>query len=324
MTVASTYIASNHRVSAEIKTSAVVQGNIRHGAEEVLTGLTKHFNHVVLSTWDDEPVEKIPLGNWEVVLNSKPAEPGLSHRNFQRLSTASGLRRARELGATHVLKWRTDMLPTKLDVPQLLAWSDFEVPAGMASRLVTCAFRHLSVQQDWFSTMPDLFAFAEIGLMELLWGDTLFDYSRPMNMPEEMVQALGLDWTARDDAGGLYCAEAELYAIFKSRLQCHLGRSLTHEEIAKGYMRLFDHQLLGICWFGGSGQFRSITQALQHPWWTEQTWESDLSTVSEPGYPERGLLKKFKRDYLTPRAIKRELALEAGWYRAWIENSSRQ
>lgn len=300
------------------KTCAIVQGNIRRGTELVLHCLARQFDVVILSTWDDEPPEQIPRGNWEVMMNRKPALPGFSNRNFQRLSTAAGLRRAGQLGVTHVLKWRTDMLPTKLDVTKLLAWSNFDVPIGITSRLVTCAFRNLTVRPDWFSTIPDLFAFADIGLMNLLWGDESFDYSQSVTIPLEMVQEFGLEWRERPDVAGLYCPEAELYANFKSRLESWLGASLSHECIAKGYMRLVNHRRLGICWFGETGQFRSITQALQHPWWTEQIWESGQPTVSEWGYPERGVLKKFKRKYLTPLEIKKELKLEAGWYQDWL------
>jgi hypothetical protein len=171
-----------------VYTCAVVQGNLRRGSDEVLACLTSHFDRVILSTWDDENPDKIPKGNFEVVLNKKPLVPGYSHRNFQRLSTAAGLRRAEELGATHVLKWRTDMLPTKLDVQQLLKWSTYEVPPGFDSRLVTCAFRNLTVSQDWFSTIPDYFAFADIRLMKLLWGEESFDFSRNMNVPEDMAK----------------------------------------------------------------------------------------------------------------------------------------
>lgn len=300
-----------------VRTCAVVQGNIRHGADEVLACLARQFDIVILSTWDDEPPEKIPRGSWEVLLNPKPAATGYSHRNFQRLSSAAGLRRAAELGATHVLKWRTDMLPTRLDVAQLLAWSNENVPAGLASRLVTCAFRNLTVRQDWFSTIPDLFAFADIDLMQLLWGDDGFDYTRNMNVPDEMAWEAGLDWMERPDAAGLYCAEAELYAIFKSRLQRRLSLPLTHTDIAKRCMRLVDHRRLGICWFGAQGQFRSIIQALQHPWWTEWSWKYGRPVVTEWGYPESGWLQKFRRKYLTKPAIKQELESQALWYKEW-------
>lgn len=301
----------------QVYTCAVVQGNIRRGTEEVLTCLAKQFNRVILSTWDDEQQDKIPKGDFELVLNQKPAVPGYTHRNYQRLSTAAGLRCAEELGATHVLKWRTDMLPTKLDVQQLLEWSNYEVPPGFDSRLVTCAFRNLTVKQDWFSTIPDLFAFADIQLMKLLWGDESFDFSRDMNIPDHMVDEYGNNWCDRSDAAGLYCPEAELYAIFKSRLQKKLCKPLTHFEIAKHHMCLFNHRRLGICWFGEHEGFRSITQALQHPWWSEWAWRYSKPVCVEAGYAETNWLKKFRRKHVTRRVIKYELYLERKWYETY-------
>lgn len=300
-----------------IYTCAVVQGNLRRGIDEVLACLASHFDCVILSTWDDENPDKIPKGDFEVVLNQKPLVPGYSHRNFQRLSASTGLRRAEELGATHVLKWRTDMLPTRLDVQQLLKWSAYEIPPGFDSRLVTCAFRNLTVKQDWFSTIPDLFAFADISLMKLLWGDESFDYSREINIPIEMEKEYSTDWCNRSDVAGLYCPEAELYAIFKSRLQMQLHKQLAHFEIAKHHMRLINHRHLGICWFGERGQFRSITQALQHPWWSEWTWKYGKPNCVEAGYPETNWLQKFRRKHLSRIVIKYELYRQRKWYKAY-------
>ena len=300
-----------------IYTCAVVQGNLRHGTEEVLACLSGKFDRVILSTWDDEPQDRIPRGDFEVVLNRKPLVPGYSHRNFQRFGTASGLRRAEELGATHVLKWRTDMLPTKMDVQQLLQWSNYDVPPGFDSRLVTCAFRNLTVNQDWFSTIPDLFAFADIRLMKLLWGDELFDYSQNMNIPDDMAKEYGVKWCERPDALGLFCPESELYAIFKDRLQKRLRRKLTHFEIAKHHMRLINHRSLGICWFGERGKFRSIVQALQHPWWSEWTWKIGKPDYVESGYQETSWLQKFRRKHVTRIVIKYELYRQRKWYEAY-------
>lgn len=299
---------------SDVKTCAVVQGNIRRGTSEILSHLSDHFDIVILSTWADEPEDRIPVGCWNVVLSDKPRVCGFTHRNYQRLSTSAGLKHAEILGATHVLKWRTDFLPTKIDVAQLLKWSRYEVAAGFSSRLVTCAFRNLTVTPDWCSTIPDLFSFSDIRVMKLLWGDQEFDYSREMNVPESMIKDLGVPWFDRSNLEMLYCAEAELYAIFRSRLENQLGRSLNHHMILKKYMRLIDHKKLGICWIASDGGFRSISQALQHPWWTEKTWESGEPVISELGYPEFGLVKYFRRKYLTPQVIKNELILQSKWY----------
>lgn len=298
-----------------IYTCAVVQGNLRRGTDEVLAYLARHFDRVILSTWDDENPDRIPKGDFDVVLNKKPPAPGYSHRNYQRLSTAAGLRRAEELGATHVLKWRTDMLPTRLNVQRLLRWSTYEVPQGLESRLVTCAFRNLTVKNDWFSSIPDLFAFADLRLMKLLWGDETFDFSQNMNIPDAMAKECESRWFERPDVARLYCAETELYAIFKNRLQTFLNKELTHFEIAKHYMRLVNHRRLGICWFGEHGEFRSITQALQHPWWTEWIWQYGNPVCVEPGYIETSWLQPIMRKYVSPIAIQYELYRQKCWHR---------
>ncbi|WOB10076.1 hypothetical protein [Piscinibacter gummiphilus] len=306
-------------VGAPVKTCAVVQGNIRQGTAEVLLCLSGLFDEVVLSTWEGEALETLPRGRWAVVQSPKPQAPGYTHRNYQRRSTAVGIRHAEALGATHVLKWRTDMLPTRLDVSQLLAWSAERVPKGLTSRLVTCAFRNLSVRQDWFSSIPDLFAFARIELMRLLWDDDGFDYSQPMNVPPGMLKEHGTEWmTSHPDVATLYCAESELYALFKERLQAATGRHWTHPSMAKECMYLIDHMRLGICWFGSAaGQFRSITQALQFPWWTEHTWRNGKPVVADWGYPETTWIQKMRRKHLTRWVSRRELRCEQEWYAAY-------
>lgn len=259
-----------------MKTACIIQGNIRNGFELVLKEIQKHFDVVIVSTWEDE-VAKIPDGDFIKIFNQKPKVAGYSHRNYQRYSTARGLEKAKELGCEYVMKWRTDMLPTKLDVHQLINWANYNVPNGVSSRIVTCAFRNLTVYEDWFSSMPDLFAFGHIDMMEMLWGDDGFDYTKMMNPPQQMLIDEGEEWMNRADVSGYWCAESELYAIFKDRLQKKLAIELSHENIAKNYMRLFDHEKLGIVWFGENGKFRPIFQAWQHPWWSESAWNKQNS-----------------------------------------------
>lgn len=293
---------------------AVVQGNLRRGTDEVLACLTKHVDQVILSTWDDEPLDSIQNQQIDIVASKKPEAPGYSHRNYQRLGTAAGLRRAEALGATHVLKWRTDMLPTKLDVPKLMEWSRFDPPKGLDARLVTCAFRNLSIVPDWFSSIPDYFSFSNLRMMKMLWDDDGFDYTREMNVPERMLKECGTSWSNTSETKTIYGPETELYARFKDRLEIHTGKALTHPDIARHYMRLFNHHDLGICWFGQTG-FRSILQATQHPWWTESTWSKGNPTLSAPGYPESSFTQYLQRKCFTPIARKNELRLQEKWYK---------
>jgi hypothetical protein len=131
--------------------------------------------------------------------------------------------------------------------------------------------------------------------MEMLWGDDEFDYSKMMNPPKQMITDEGDAWLLRDDIGGYWCAESELYAIFKDRLQKNLKTKLSHEKIAKQYMRLIDHHRLGIVWFGPNHTFRSILQAWEHPWWSESTWLGRKKIVyARPGYKMTNLRSYIK------------------------------
>ena len=277
------------------------------------------FDTVILSTWDEDK-GKLPAQNYEVIYNKKPSNPGFSNRNYQRFSTSQGLKLAESLGCTHILKWRTDMLPTKLDIGKLLEWSSCKVPAGADSRIVMSAFRNLTVDPDCFSSFPDLFAFGSAKMMKILWDDYGFDYSKPFNLPPDMIDEYKIEvnndeiWMNGGNYTDCYDAHVELYAHFKYRMQRQLNKKLSHFSIAKDVLYLINHKRLGICWFGPKEGFRSITQALQHPWWTEMTWKMGKPFVNEPGYPEKFWWQKIKRK-ITPYIVKSEIAKEESWYK---------
>jgi hypothetical protein len=296
---------------------------VRRGTAEVLRCLLQKFPHVILSTWEGELLEGLPLGRCHVIRNRRPSNGGYSNRNYQRLSVASGVDAAERLGCTHVLKWRTDMLPTRLDVDQLLVWAHYKVPPRVQSRVVTSAFRNLTVGEDWFSSMPDLFAFAHIGVMKLLWGAESFDFSRSANLPPAMLADTGCEWLGEPNASSVYCSESELYAWFKHRLQSITEKSMTHLQIARDYMYLIHHDRLKICWFDAHEGFRSITQALQHPWWTERTWQSGRPIIVEKGYPEHAWWQRVLHHQISPRVAKLNALRQSRWYRAYLAETRR-
>lgn len=278
-----------------MKVGCVIQGDIRRCTELIVKELIPKFDFMVLSTWQDE-AENVPNGDYCLILSDKPSVSGFSNRNLQRLSTARGINAARVAGCDYVLKWRTDMLPTKINVPLLHQWANFNIPNGAKSRLVMPAYRNLSVDPDWFSSIPDLFSFGHISEMEMLWGDSDFNYSLDVNIPNEMVLETKEFLCQSRKLVDLYCAESELYAIFKSRLQNKLRVELSHPEIAKNYLRLIDYRRLGIYWFGRERGFRSIRQAWEHPWWTEAIWRDDGNTkLALPGYQLSGISSHLKK-----------------------------
>jgi len=299
-----------------MKTACIIQGNIREGFEIVLKEIQKHFDVVIVSTWEDE-INQIPNGKHITLFNQKPSVTGYSHRNYQRYSTARGIEKAKELGCDYVLKWRTDMLPTKLNIAQLIAWANTNVPSNVASRIVTCAFRNLTVYEDWFSSIPDLFAFGHIDMMELLWGDQGFDYQKMINPPAQMLLDESDTWIDENGSGGLWCAESELYALFRDRLQKKLQKNLTHRIIALEYMRLFDHDKLGIVWFGANKTFRPIIQAYEHPWWSEKQWSLSVPPpIVHRGYQTTGLFNYIKKK-LNIFIQKKELQKQQDYYRQY-------
>ena len=300
----------------ELNIGCVVQGDIRRGTKEVVQELEKHFDVVILSTWNSEK-PKLPAGKYELLLNDEPENPGFTHRNYQRLSTARGIDFADKIGCSHIMKWRTDMLPTKLNLTTLLKWAYDDVPKEISARIVTCAFRNLTVIPDYFSSIPDYFSFSDLKMMKLLWGDGAFDYKKNMNPPEDMMFECGFDWLKEKNVNNIFCAETELYAIFKSRLQEYTGEKLDHRTIVKNYFRLINHERLGICWFDSKRGFRSITQATQFPWWKEKNWYGIPVKVLSSGYPVNGVIPRFKKylNYLIVNYYKVKQTLRYSKYR---------
>lgn len=292
-----------------MKIGCVIQGDIRRGSEIVLRDIPKLFDYTVLSTWKDDEA-KIPTGTFAIILNDPPKEAGLSHRNYQRFSTARGLEAARDAGCDYVLKWRTDMLPTNLDVKKLIEWAEYSVLPGVTSRIVMPAFRNLTVEPDWFSSIPDLFSFGHIDMMEMLWGDDGFDYNESMNIPKMMRKDLNLNSELINNISELYCAETELYALLKQRLQMKLGHQLSHVDLCKSYLRLFDERQMKIFWFGARGGFRSIQKAWEHPWWTEKIWEHQEPKILPCGYPVQGRINHMKA-LLSPARVRLDETLQA-------------
>jgi len=66
---------------------------------------------IILSTWDDEDgnyIDKLKRENIQIVINKKPDHFGPFNINLQLYSSFYGIKKAKELGATHVLKTRAD------------------------------------------------------------------------------------------------------------------------------------------------------------------------------------------------------------------------
>ena len=318
------------------KLGCVVQGDLRVPIAPILRELRKHCDVLILSTWEDQQ-DRIPAnGDFTAILNQKPAEKGITNRNCQRLSTAAGLALAETEGCTHVLKWRTDMLPTRLSREDLLRWAGERPVPGLPGRIVMSAFRNLSADPDWFSSFPDLFAFGELSAMKLLWSNEGFDYARDHNVPPRMEAEC--HW--RPDSPGMvrrgasgpekiaevYDAHVELYAHFKERLQVMMGRPLSHAEIVRDALRLIDHRRLGICWLKSTGRipYRSIFQCADIPWWTEAAWQQGRPPRLHVPIAHSSKLKAVWLRLLNRSTIYYEKALQMKWHLAYQAKNAKR
>ena len=265
------------------KTGCIIQGNIRtKNIDIIIKEMTKHFDLVVVSTWVGEKIE-IDEKKCKVIYNTKPKNPGLTNRNFQRLSVANALRYLKINNIEFVLKWRTDMLPTKMDVNNLIKLANQNLNSKIKSRIVMPAFRNLSVNPDYLSSFPDHFAFGHIDEIELLWGDEKFDYAKEYNF-------IGNEDTSLIQK---YDAHSELYLLYKNRIMKKTNENLLHPEIVASKLYLIDLELLKICWFKNDREFRSIQQAFQYPWWTESGYLKNEFEIFQTNKKQSALIRLF-------------------------------
>ncbi len=255
-----------------MKTACIIQGNIRSNVNLVIYEMLKHFDWVILSTWEDENLISIQLHEKLIVLsNVKPIEAGYSNRNYQRFSTAEGIRKAYELNCDYILKWRTDMLPLKFNINDLINMVEFNPVRGL-TRIVTCSFRCLTTIDDDYSTIPDLFAFGRIDMIKMLWDDSNFNYSKKFNIFSSNLIEQSIVTSTLSNLKGNYCPETELYNLFKVRINNFLVENFEHEFIIKNFFNLIDYKDIDIIWFSGNDNVFRLINTAPFPWWTQATW----------------------------------------------------
>jgi len=128
------------------------------------------------SLWSDFPVlwstwtgQENNYNDSDITLfNTLPSNPGQKNINLQKVSTLNGIKLARELGFSRVLKWRSDLIPTN------------------TVKLVNCLDKEKINFLTWHSScnyFVDYFMETTIDEMEKIWS---FDnLSNPV--PEETI-----------------------------------------------------------------------------------------------------------------------------------------
>jgi len=96
-----------------IKPCVLLQGPLYPTSVEGIKQMCKNMNNVIISTWEDENIEYInelkSLG-YEMVINKKPIYFGFQNINLANISICSGLSKAKDMGYTHALRFRTDFI----------------------------------------------------------------------------------------------------------------------------------------------------------------------------------------------------------------------
>lgn len=179
---------------------------------------------LILSTWRDTPaallapIERLGV---EVVLNDKPANPGMFNVNMQIVSAAAGVRRAVEGGAGWVLKTRTDQ---RLYAPNALAFlhtvaSVFPVAGGTRQRS-----RIVGVGQGSLKYAPyhvtDQTVFGQAEDMLLYWTPPQREEDWPEGWGRSAAEAF------HTAPIGEFCRRAVAECYFASRFLERLGRPL--------------------------------------------------------------------------------------------------
>lgn len=263
------------------KTALVIQGDARCAyLDTTVRSMGPQFDHVIVATWPEDAAKMSGLPG-EIVVCRRPPNGGVTNRNNQRVSTATGLRRAAELGCDFALKWRTDLAAANWNTARMLDLVTHKPPARWRSRLLMSAFRINSVDPDWFSSLPDLYAFGDIKLLQLLWRTDGVDFARNFNVPAGILSIPGLcvegdrriTWDGRDITGE-YDTHIELYALLKAAMEERLGRAFRHTELVRDYLVPLEHERLRICWFkaGEKLEFRAIRKGCHIKWTREKDW----------------------------------------------------
>lgn len=96
-----------------MKACFLLQGPIYSTSIEKLKLMCDNQSNIIISTWKDSNIEYLKIlesiGCY-IVLNDKPAYNGTQNVNLANVSICNGLIKAKELGYTHALRFRTDWI----------------------------------------------------------------------------------------------------------------------------------------------------------------------------------------------------------------------
>jgi hypothetical protein len=142
----------------------VIQGPIKL-EYKVIENKWEGFD-LIWSTWENELIDS----KYPTILNKPPNKPGIKNVYYQQKSTLAGLLKAKELGYSKCLKWRSDQYPTNAN--KLISLFDKDK--------INVLFWHNS-QKGYY---VDYFMYGDINKMISIWD---FEINSYISYPEEII-----------------------------------------------------------------------------------------------------------------------------------------
>lgn len=241
------------------KVAVVVQGDCRGVTSRVIDFYKKRSDLVIYSTWQDVVTKQIlPDSQTHIIKSKYPLNPGGTNRNYQRFSTIKGLKLAKKLKCTHVLKIRSDMVMAYF-YPRIWIF----MLEKINKKFISTPYRCATSKPDFLSSICDYFNFGKVDDMLELWRIDNLKLDKEYQLPS-YINKSELDFTLNTSN---YCAESELYALFTESNICRKLDLKDHLKIIRKFFILIPISLLGIVWFENKNSFRTIFPGSEHPWW---------------------------------------------------------
>lgn len=224
----------------------VIQGPIKHENMFTFKTIEMYLRDypgcvIVLSTWNDENTASFrelaeKNTNFLLILNEKPVNEGISHINYQILSSFAGVSRLRELQVKYSLKTRTDQCffnPLTFEILREKLGSDSSKKKIIFLSLGTFLFRPYAPS--------DFFQFGLTESIEKYW-------SIPFDDREKKDQPEINGWTSREFSKFAVCEVYPAIEYLKSNGE-YLDYTLENSLLMfKKYFLIIDAKRLDFVW----------------------------------------------------------------------------
>jgi hypothetical protein len=196
---------------------------------------------IIISTWkgeDPQTIKALTKLGAIVLENKKPEYSGIKHINLQIVSTVNGIKKAKELGATYILKTRTDQRMYAPNIEEFLCSiiSLFPVAQGYEQQK-----RIIGVSLNTFKYRP-------YSISDMTLFGTLYDMERYFDVAEDKKTAPHFH-TIRTWSEERLC-EVYLSTNFLEKVGRKLSFTLKDSwEVYRDHFCIIDAQSLDLFWY---------------------------------------------------------------------------